>query len=702
MAAPGPAPARNLPILHVVYAGRGDSLYVEYQPAGLGQQSKLFVMDGGPRGFGEQANGEDGRRRPAKTDFLGTGGNTRPYWRMFFSAGKDIWFEQMARPVDGPFRLDAMLNSHLHEDHVEGMIDMITRIEPEFLELDTGFIIPALDKPQANNIKKLWTSICDDGTPGLTFPRRQNPADPITTWDRNLFRGGIIEYPPLRRNPVRVKATAPLSILPDTDDSPVDYVNVLEIPDFRDKPPLICLRRPEDIGGNPGPQALAKTDLVAQIQKIDKYVKAFRIETGKERNDPNLTSLLVHVPTVQGSENGGIYLTGDNNGNLIHYFMKRRQPNANVRRHFGIYKLQHHGGHHDAQYFEKTRQTRANSAVMGEIVLLMTFLAAEVGTGDVTDPVREEILGPRALELIDKEWRTKKRNVEVQRVIEGCELLIQQIKDKSPGVKVSLKPANKRAPMFRKLVNQLIIRYNDYKAKAILGETLQYKGVVSDPDDATVALVDPSAVWEGLLKQVQTWGGQDIEQRKAFWQPKSDTAARSRTRKGDMNATLAWKMDTQAYLYGEKPQKKEKKDETAAPVINPAPGNNGTGNNDGIDEEDDDDEADPNEDSDSDPAPVTTSRAALKAQSKAAVSTKTDAIEFGDPEKWWQEWWRGKKADSRTGIWFEQMDGYTRLNNIKAFFHSFTADAYVASANHRKYTAVFRYLVFSVLTKPCV
>jgi hypothetical protein len=334
---------RRLPILHVVYAGRGDSMYVEFSPEN-NQDSPLFVMDGGPRSHGAygQGDGEKGKGKGkgngnGKKTTGGTGGN-RPYWRFFFSAGKEIWFDesQLGKPANETFKLHAMVNSHAHEDHCEGMYDMITNLTTDFLKLETGFITPAFDdakKKPKGHIGDLWTALCSKG-PGLCFPLRTD-GKLATTWDRSDFFGGVIEYPPLARvpDPNRVGILVPRKDL--------------------DKPTVLCLRRPQP-GWLPIPkQTPTQTGLVDLVDLIQPYVESLQtdtINTGKALNDVNLSSLLIHVPQQQGNPSGGIYLTGDNNGNLINIFMEKHapdlprdpgqdvnQPAKKGKRHFGTW-----------------------------------------------------------------------------------------------------------------------------------------------------------------------------------------------------------------------------------------------------------------------------------------------------------------------------------------------------------------------------
>jgi len=129
-----------------VYAGPGDSLYVEFNPQNA-DKSPLFVMDGGPRNFGS---------------FGSLGGllldnSTRPYWRFFFSAGKEIWYDQsqLGMFATKPLKLHALVNSHAHEDHIEGMIDMVKNLSHLFLTWRRASLHPASIRLRRVNISPL-------------------------------------------------------------------------------------------------------------------------------------------------------------------------------------------------------------------------------------------------------------------------------------------------------------------------------------------------------------------------------------------------------------------------------------------------------------------------------------------------------------------------------------------------------------------
>src|SRR6185369_14037865 len=78
--------------LHVVYAGRGDSMIIE-------DGEQLYLLDGGPQGFTHKAR------------------SGAPYWLYYRSAISDVAAE-MGR---SDFHPDAVIVSHAHEDHYGGI-----------------------------------------------------------------------------------------------------------------------------------------------------------------------------------------------------------------------------------------------------------------------------------------------------------------------------------------------------------------------------------------------------------------------------------------------------------------------------------------------------------------------------------------------------------------------------------------------------
>jgi hypothetical protein len=59
---------------------------------------------------------------------------------------------------------------------------------------------------------------------------------------------------------------------------------------------------------------------------------------------------------------------------------------------------------------------------------------------------------------------------------------------------------------------------------------------------------------------------------------------------------------------------------------------------------------------------------------------QANAVRWGDVRTWWAAWWGGKQGGNK-GIWTDLYNDIKKLGRIQAFFQSFTADAYVVSAN---------------------
>jgi glyoxylase-like metal-dependent hydrolase (beta-lactamase superfamily II) len=97
--------------LHVVYAGRGDAMILEYT---YNSRRFLVLLDGGP--YFRQASAA-GRHDKA------------PYWQYYFSALKDVWSQMgHARSAIPPFSPDAIFISHPHEDHYGGIERLLTAV----------------------------------------------------------------------------------------------------------------------------------------------------------------------------------------------------------------------------------------------------------------------------------------------------------------------------------------------------------------------------------------------------------------------------------------------------------------------------------------------------------------------------------------------------------------------------------------------
>lgn len=598
--------ADTLPILHVVYAGRGDSLYVEYQAAD--GERKLFAMDGGPRTKGEN------NTYP-----------TYPYWRFFFSAGKKIWHEDMGRTQE-TFRLEAMVNSHQHSDHIEGLFDMLKK-SFDFIDLRTGLIMPAMyekkeGKKGTNHVLTLYQQVCE------VKPYLRPDTDDLG-WTRDAFDGGKFEYPPtsgLKQDGLETRTT------------------------------IVCLKPPAERPLHAG-LAVDYNTLKASLRPLPDFLKPYqklRFHVNKKINDLNFASLLIHVPPTTGGLENGIYLTGDNNANIISYFMKKAFENAdpdpdvndqnlmniengggeeeesddnsdpdsdddddenNRRRHFSIYKIQHHGGRDDAQLTPPKNKRQAPMKVVEETALYMTLVAA----ANWDDP----LLHPNS------KWAAANEGYD------GILHLKGEVE----------KICNRKKITLQWLIDRLSERFPRYKDRVIKGKKITYTQL-NHPSEGKIS---PAEIWESLVKLVNGYDAENnTTRRNLFWMKKELTAAQKRQITAKKYASLSSAGKQQ--LKEEQKAKKKLKMETGGAAPNKQIG--------GLQQQ--------------------------PAWQADEVNANEEAVKLvGVRMNWWRMWWRGALDTGRDGVWFQFFDAYSRVNNIKAFFKSFTADAYVVSSNYQ-------------------
>ncbi|KAF5980587.1 hypothetical protein FCOIX_4728 [Fusarium coicis] len=98
------------PRLHVIYAGRGDAMYIEWTDKT--QKKHLVLLDGGPLLYEAVPRKEDGVKRP--------GGNAAPYSKYLFAAGQRIWNTRFSDK--DKFEPNVIINSHPHDDHLDGLL----------------------------------------------------------------------------------------------------------------------------------------------------------------------------------------------------------------------------------------------------------------------------------------------------------------------------------------------------------------------------------------------------------------------------------------------------------------------------------------------------------------------------------------------------------------------------------------------------
>ena len=571
-----PAP-RNAPILHVVYAGRGDAFYVEYESAN--NERKLFVMDAGPRTSG--------------------GWNPRPYFQFFMSAGRHIWHSQMGKAINAPLELEAVVCSHQHSDHVEGVYDLMRQPEA-LLTLNSGVVTPQFDDT-SGTMSTLHKEMCADGRPRMQF-------DPTVRWNAETFTGGIIEYP--------------LQVF--RKDGTLDLIS----PD-----PIMLLTRPPV---NPPPYAITKAQLETNVRRIGTYTALSGITLNAERttrNDLNFSSLVIHVPETPdgGPLNNGIYLTGDNNANIISHFMKQAVGQLlapDKRRHFGIYKIQHHGGRDDTQLTEQNatlaRQLNAVPVeVAGEFTLLLTLVAVHNPFDDLLSEAAQDCAAanvgrPGLTQLVN--WMMTRKN---RSWTDGDVHTIREL---------------------------LLARQVLYRQQIVLGRVLQYfDTVLTDPDDRNRTFFNPYEEWSELVKCVKNL-------------------------KTDPERDMFYTVNKV-----ERPSRRGNRDDTANDPGLPRPSWSG----------DDDDDVQQQgtltktlkklKMDGTGPQGHTYNTVRQQQSDTATIMYKT--FETVENRGWWAKWWRGPQGSSSTGFAYDLLKTARRIRDIGKFFASFTADAYVVNAN---------------------
>ncbi|KAK4096682.1 hypothetical protein N658DRAFT_527579 [Parathielavia hyrcaniae] len=257
-----------------------------------------------------------------------------------------------------------------------------------------------------------------------------------------------------------------------------------------------------------------------------------------------------------------LYLTGDNNGNVINYWMNGGvYPPVNVR-HFSIYKISHHGSREDSEITPAAGQPgQCNAApinVIKETCLMMMLIATN------KNPNKANHANPRLL-----------------------------------------------TPEARKLVNRgrdgLNYPRNCYNLQNAVLQAVEE------------ALVARHLLWDMLVD--------DVKYSKYFRKPLS---LETRPLRAARNSDPDYNPDNQ--------WKKRKIDNNAAqnvPVIN-------------------------------------------------QPQTQANAMRWGDVLGWWVAWWGGKHGGNK-GIWTDLYNDIKQLGRTQAFFRSFTADAYVVSANFHQH-----------------
>ncbi|OJJ51802.1 hypothetical protein ASPZODRAFT_127936 [Penicilliopsis zonata CBS 506.65] len=310
--------------LHIVYSGRGDAMYIEY-PTGVNEQS-LMIMDGGPATYGPRSHGNT---------------STAPYWKYFFSAGRQIWEQGLRKPR--PFKPSNVIASHAHEDHVGGILALIQawRDGDSAIDFDGAVYLPAQQTFGDYHIKRFidlltnerWNQK-DEKDPE---PRAFKIYQPQTGEIGNSFN---IEYP----------GTAGLAVF--------------------------------------SRRAIAGTvKTVAHFQTVSELT-----------DNLNYKSILLNTrfDTVHNANGEGEALfTGDSSGWIIKQQVARIRNDAggNIP-HYSVYKIQHHGSGIDCRLDNK-KDPLPN--VLVKETAILAFLEYEDPNGTTTS-YREKFFAGRPVE----------------------------------------------------------------------------------------------------------------------------------------------------------------------------------------------------------------------------------------------------------------------------------------------------------------
>ena len=154
-------------LLHVIYAGRGDAFILEYTtvPDGL---RRFVLVDGGPSNTGPPAF------------------ESIPYYKYLFHAIKDVWSKRLSGE---DITVDAMVCSHAHADHIDGLRYILNSMDDtsSLLTFTGPFVYPRVVSDETAEMvavfKKLnfvaaaegWTA---DTIPGIRvdYPRPEEIA----------------------------------------------------------------------------------------------------------------------------------------------------------------------------------------------------------------------------------------------------------------------------------------------------------------------------------------------------------------------------------------------------------------------------------------------------------------------------------------------------------------------------------------------
>lgn len=139
-----------------MYAGRGDAFYLEYtHKDSLGNLEHVLVpLDGGPL--------------KATVKALYT---TSPYYKYYLAVGEHIWQERFKdHPNKNKFSPKAIINSHPHDDHLDGLVSLMESQWGEAMEFTGPFIIPNQECRGLKQVKLLVSNLNFQASDGCSVP----------------------------------------------------------------------------------------------------------------------------------------------------------------------------------------------------------------------------------------------------------------------------------------------------------------------------------------------------------------------------------------------------------------------------------------------------------------------------------------------------------------------------------------------------
>lgn len=191
--------------LHVVYAGRGDAFYLEYTHTdSLGKLEHVLVpLDGGPL------------KATADSKHANS-----PYYKYYLAVGEHIWQERFKdHPNKNKFSPKAIINSHPHDDHLDGLMNLLESQWGETMEFTGPFIIPNEECCGLEKFRELANRLnfqASDGcsVPGINFyhPSPNSTEKKILSYNH---LGSVNTGAPLQPAPVQMLKNRSKYKLPD-------------------------------------------------------------------------------------------------------------------------------------------------------------------------------------------------------------------------------------------------------------------------------------------------------------------------------------------------------------------------------------------------------------------------------------------------------------------------------------------------------